>query len=160
MTYEEFKEIIEMSGEYYVEVIEEHFVQTMIYVSDSDGNTMCKFWKGSTLGIDTIYMDNDEFLKEYSNVIIEFIKTPVKERYPIKKYYVKLEALRFIDEEKAYLNRYTSVFRTTRYVFDTKDAVYKGVGDYETQFTMEEIKEIIPEEDIGKFKFIPVEEEE
>ena len=154
MTYEEFKEIIEDSGEYDVEVVEEHFVQTMIYVSDSDGNTMCRLWAGSMLGIDTIYMDNDEFLKEYSNVIIEFAKT---QRYPIKKYYVKLDLPEFIRGQNHFLNKtmYAWNLPAVNYTIDTPSQN----KEHQTQFTMEEIEEIIPKEDMDKFKLIPVEEE-
>lgn len=85
MTFEEFKEKIEMSGEYDIEKVEEGIIHDMIYVTDSRGNTMCKIWENSDFALDTIYMDNYEFLEEYSNAIFEFAKTPVKERYPIKK---------------------------------------------------------------------------
>lgn len=156
MTYKEFKEIIEMSGEYKVEVIEGHSVQT-IFVSNSKGSTMCKIWGNSNFALDTIYTDNDEFLKEHGDTIIEFAKTPVKERYSIKKYYVKLDTPEFLDKQKLYLNRALyGVNPGKKYILDSK---FEG-SEYQTQFTLEEIEEIIPKEDMDKFKLIPVEEEE
>ena len=156
MTYKEFKEIIEMSGEYKVEVIEGHSVQT-IFVSNSKGSTMCKIWGNSNFALDTIYTDNDEFLKEHWDTIIEFAKTPVKERYSIKKYYVKLKAPDFIHMQNRYLNKvnYTE-FPEINYKFDSQ---FQD-SNHQTQFTMEEIKEIILKEDMEKFQFISVEEEE
>ena len=154
MTYEEFKEIIEKNGEYRVD--DTHVTRVAVYKEEYQ---VCYISKVRIFVIDTVYSGNEDFLKEHLDTIIEFAKTPIRDRYPVKKYYVKLEALRFIDEEKVYLNRYRSVFRATQYEFDTKNKGDESMIDYQTQFTMEEIEEIIPKEDMDKFKFIPVEEE-
>lgn len=158
MTYEEFKELIEREHGY---VVEQQYGFCTIRNDKTDTSiVLINLYKRHS--IDTYFLTDDEdmrFMAYNWNTISEFVATPVEDRFPVKKYYVKLEALRFIDEEKVYLNRYTSAFRTTQYEFDTKDAVYEGVGDYQTQFTVEEIEEIIPKEDMDKFKFIPVEED-
>lgn len=161
MTYKEFKEIIEMSGEYEVEVFEGHSVQT-IFVFNSKGSTMCKLWGNSNFALDTIYMDNDEFLKEHWDTIFEFAKTPIEDRYPVKKYYVKLIAPRILSDDKIYLNKVVSNIEPTQkilYQLGHGYSKWKGGLNYISEFTMEEIEEIIPEKDRNKFEYIPVEED-
>ena len=155
MTFKEFKEIIEKSGEY--QVSDERVTGIIVF---KEGRSICYISKTRIFGIDTIYSGNEDFLEKYGDTMLEFAQTPTKYRYPVKKYYVKLKAPEFINRDRIYLNRCTSVSRTTQYEFDTKDALYdEGVIEYQTQFTMEEIEEIIPKEDMDKFQFIPVEEE-
>lgn len=158
MTYEEFKEIIEKSGEY--QVYDTYITGVAVYKEECQ---VCFISKVKIFEIDTVYSDNEDFLKEHLDTIIEFAKTPIRDRYPVKKYYVKLKASDFINRDRIYLNRCTSLFRTTKYEFDTKvqyeHDTDEGVMHYQTQFTMEEIEDIIPKEDMEKFQFIPVEEE-
>src|SRR5699024_576845 len=118
---------------------------------------MCYISKTWTFGIDTIYSGNDDFLKEYSHVISEFVATPVEDRYPVKKYYVKPILPDFINAQHIYLNRHTYIWNDSEIVYTLNTR--NQSSDYQTQFTMEEIKEIIPKEDMDKFQFIPVEEE-
>ena len=158
MTYEEFKKLINDNGKYYADkdkggiTIRTAKEYEIAWISNKRTHVLnTNYW--------TTYED-ENFLKENWDIIFDFASTPIKDRRPAKKYYVKLEALRFIDEEKIYLNRYRSVFRATQYEFDTKNKGDESMIDYQTQFTMEEIKEIIPKEDMDKFQFIPVEEEE
>lgn len=156
MTYEEFKKLINDNGKYYADKnqggisIRTAKEYDIAWISDRRTHVL-------NTNYCTTYEDKN-FLKENWDIIFDFASTPIKDRHPAKKYYVKLEALRFIDEEKVYLNRYRSVFRATQYEFDTKNKGDEGMINYQTQFTMEEIKEIIPKEDMDKFKFIPVEE--
>lgn len=158
MTYEEFKEKVEALGIYKLE-------DTGAGCSDIylDANYEEEdYLMGSVSHEQRYTMDIMADCKvdiELIRLMLEYVTTPVEDRYPVKKYYVKLEALRFIDEEKVYLNRYRSVFRTTQYEFDTKNKGDESMIDYQTQFTMEEIEEIIPKEDMEKFQFIPVEED-
>lgn len=157
MTLKEFKEIIEMSGEYKVEVIEGHSAQTVVFVFNSKGNTMCKFWGNSNFALDTIYMDNDEFLKEHWDTIFEFAKTPIEYRYPVKKYYVKLDTPEFLDKQNLFLNKVNCEWNDAKIKY-TLDTNFQS-SNYQTQFTLEEIEEIIPKEDKDKFKLISVEED-
>lgn len=153
MTLKEFKEIIEMSGEYEVEVFEGHSVQT-IFVFNSKGSTMCKLWGNSDFALDTIYADNDEFLKEHWDTISEFAKTPIEYRYPVKKYYaIKLDLPEFLDEQNLFLNKFNCGGNGSKisYTLDTKSQS----SGYQTQFTLKEIEEIIPEKDRNKFEYIP-----
>lgn len=155
MTYEKFKEIIERTGEYRV-------VDTFgtVIAVHTEKYTLCHVSKTRPFGIDTIfgtdttYSENEDFFKEYLDTIIEFAKTPIEDRYPVKKYYVKPDLPEFIYKQSLYLNKIIC----DEYINYTLNNRFQ-VGNHQTQFTMEEIKEIIPEEDMDKFKFIPVEEE-
>lgn len=154
MTYEEFKEIIERTGEY--------------QVSDGRGSTtvfhqgkkvICYISKKRPFVIDTYYSENEDFLKEYWDTIIEFVATPIEHRFPVKKYHVILDLSHILDEEKCYLNRHTVVNGNIEQWIGTKNEFVFGEETYQTQFTIEEIEEIIPKEDMDKFKLIPVEED-
>src|SRR5699024_1056908 len=145
--------IIEKSGEY--QVSDERTTGIIVFKEEC---VMCYISKTWTFGIDTIYSGNDDFLKEYFHIITEFVQTPTKYRYPVKKYYVKPILPDFINTRHIYLNRcdHTWNYPEIDYTLDTRNQN----SDYQTQFTMEEIEKIIPKEDMDKFKFIPVEEEE
>ena len=149
MTYEEFKEIIEKSGEYQVD--DAHVTRVAVYKEEYQ---VCYISKVRIFVIDTVYSGNEDFLKEYLDTIIEFAKTPIEDRYPVKKYYVKPDLPEFIYKQSLYLNKIIC----DEYINYTLNNRFQ-VGNHQTQFTMEEIKEIIPKEDMDKFKFIPVEEE-
>lgn len=153
MTYEEFKEIIEESGKY--EVIKNCgyvFVKNLC----ETGN-MCCINAETEFAINTQTDNyNSDFIKEYGATIIEFAKTPIKDRYPVKKYYVKFDLLEFIYKQNCYLNKVTDdEYPEINYTLNNR----VQVDNHQTQFTMEEIEEIIPKEDMDKFKFIPVEED-
>lgn len=101
---------------------------------------------------------HSRFLEEYGDVVFELASTPIEDRYPVKKYYVKPVLPDFINTRHIYLNRYTYTFNDLGidYTLNTRNQN----SDYQTQFTMEEIEKILPKEDMDKFKLIPVEEEE
>ena len=147
MTYEEFKEIIEETGEY-------RFSDKIVYREDA---MLCFISDVGRYEIDTVSWEQSRFLEEYGDVVFELASTPIEDRYPAKKYYVKPDLPEFIDKKKLYLNRALyGVNPGKKYILDSK---FEG-SEYQTQFTLEEIEEIIPKEDMDKFKLIPVEEEE
>lgn len=158
MTYEEFKKLINDNGKYYADkdkggiTIRTAKEYDIAWISDRRTHVL-------NTNYCTTYEDKN-FLKENWDIIFDFASTPIKDRHPAKKYYVKLEAPDFIGKGKTYLNRYTRMFFPPQYTFDTKNTVNDGVVDYQTKFTMEEIEEIIPKEDMDKFKLIPAEKEE
>ena len=157
MTFKEFKELIERNQGY--QVVKEGTCHKII---NKEGYTIVLIGNFDNYMIDTLYGNNETdiyFLADNWHTISTYISTPIQDRFPVKKYYVKLEAPDFIGKGKTYLNRYTRMFFPPQYTFDTKNTVNDGVVDYQTKFTMEEIEEIIPKEDMDKFKFIPVEEE-
>ena len=151
MTYEEFKEIIEKSGEY--QVSDERTTGIIVFKEEC---SICYISKTRIFGIDTIYSGNEDFLEEYGDTMLEFAQTPTKYRYPVKKYYVKLDLSEVIYMQNRYLNKVNyAEYPEINYKLDSR---YQN-SEHQTQFTMEEIKEIIPKEDTDKFKFIPVEED-
>lgn len=154
MTFKEFKEIIERTGEYQVSDI--HVTGKTVH---RDGDIMCYISDVRTYKIDTVNSDNGRFLEEYGDILFEFVVTPIGDRYPAKKYYAKLDLPHILDEEECYLNRHTMFDgNIAQWIGSKNDFKFEG-SDYQTQFTMEEIEEIIPKEDMDKFKLIPVEEE-
>ena len=152
MTYEEFKELIEKTGEYQVSD-----GRGAVRVFHQGKKVICYISKTRLFGINTIFSENEDFFKECLDTIIEFAKTPIGDRYPVKKYYVKLDLPEFIYMQKRYLNKVNyAAFPAINYKFDSQ---FQD-SNHQTQFTMEEIKEIILKEDMEKFQFISVEEEE
>lgn len=156
MTYKEFKELIEREHGY---VVEQQDGFCTIRNDKTDATiVLINLYKRHI--VDTYFLTDDEdmrFMAYNWNTISEFVATPVEERYPVKKYYVKLDTPEFLDKQNRYLNKvnYAWIYPEINYKFDTKSQS----SDYQTQFTMEEIEEIIPKEDMDKFKFIPVEED-
>lgn len=152
MTYEEFKETIEKTGEY--QVSDTYIPGVAVYKKE---DILCLITKTRPFGINTIYAENEDFFQEHLDTIIEFAKTPIEDRYPVKKYYVKPVLPDFINARHIYLNRDTYTWNDPGidYTLDTR---FQN-SDYQTQFTMEEIEDIIPKEDMDKFQFIPVKED-
>lgn len=160
MTFKEFKEIIERNQGF--QVVKDGASHKII---NKEGNILAIIGNFDNYTIDTLYSINEtdiHFLANNWHTISTYISTPIEDRYPVKKYYVKLDLPEFLDKQNLYLNRAIYAYRDpkTSYTFDTKNTVNEGVVDYQTQFTMEEIEKIIPEEDMDKFKIIPVEEED
>ena len=149
MTYKEFKEMIEKTGEYQVSDIP--VTGKIVY---RDSNIMCYISDVRRYKIDIVNSENGRFLDEYGDVVFELASTPIEDRYPVKKYYVKPDLPEFIYKQSLYLNKIIC----DEYINYTLNNRFQ-VGNHQTQFTMEEIKEIIPKEDMDKFKLVPVEEE-
>lgn len=76
MTFKEFKEIIEKSGEY--QVSEEVIGGKVVYRGK---DMMCSISDMRTYKMDTLYQGNEDFLEEYGEVIFEFAKTSIEDRY-------------------------------------------------------------------------------
>lgn len=155
MTYEEFKKLINDAGKYYADkepggiTIRTAKEYEIAWISSTQTHTLStNFW--------TTYED-ESFLKENWDIICDFASTPIKDRHSAKKYYVKPVLPDFINARRIYLNRETDTWNDPGidYTLNTRNQN----SDYQTQFTMEEIKEIIPKEDMEKFQFIPVEED-
>ena len=158
MTYKEFKELIEREHGYVVEQ-QDGFCTIR---KDKTDATIVLINLYERHSVNTYFFTDDEDMRFMSynwNTISEFVATPIEHRFPVKKYYVKLNIPDIISSDETYLNRYTNTLGSTYHILHTKGAKEYSFMNYQTQFTMEEIKEIIPKEDMDKFKLIPVEEE-
>ena len=156
MTYEEFKEKVEALGIYTLEDTGEGCSDIYLDANYEEED----YLMGSVYHEQRYTMDIMADCKvdiELIRLMLEYVTTPVEDRYPVKKYYVKPVLPDFINVRHIYLNRYTYTWNDSEidYTLNTRNQN----SDYQTQFTMEEIEEIIPKEDMDKFKFIPVEEE-
>ena len=101
--------------------------------------------------------DKDNYITMWE-IIFNLIDTPADERFPEQKYYVKLDLPDIFDKSSYYLNKHSTSGRVIGYWFGgMQEFSYKG-ETYKTKFTMSEIKELIPEDDLCKFELIPVEE--
>ena len=168
MTYEElkneFEEIIQMSlnlkeeGDYMI--LEESGIELMAFNKYAGYE---RHFRINTTSIHPLlnlyYKDN---YKKIWDIIFSLIDTPADERFLEQKYYVKLDLPIFLRNEEQYLNKVTKEggIQAVRYELSSPDALLIAEDvEYQTQFTMEEIEEIIPKEDMDKFELIPVEED-
>ena len=172
MTYEElknkFEEITRMSlnlkegGDYMI--LEESGIELMAFNKYAGYE---RHFRINTTSIHPLlnlyYKDN---YKKIWDIIFSLIDTPADERFLEQKYYVKLDLPDFLRNEEEYLNKVTTHMtwgKTLHYELSSPEWFYRYGGvdvelEYQTQFTMEEIEEIIPKEDMDKFKLIPVED--
>lgn len=105
--------------------------------------------------------DEDNYKKMWE-IIFSLIDTPADERFLEQKYYVKLKVPIILRNERQYLNKVTTHLnwgKTIHYELSSLETypIAENV-EYQTQFTMREIKERILEDDVNKFALIPVEE--
>ena len=104
--------------------------------------------------------DEDNYKKMWE-IIFSLVDTPADERFLEQKYYVKFNVPIFLRNENQYLNKVTKQGGIQAFHYELSSPewfIIDGDVKYQTQFTMEEIEEIIPKEDMDKFKIIPVEE--
>lgn len=171
MTYEElknkFEELTQMSlnlkdeGDYMI--LEESGIELMAFNKYAEYE---RHFRINTTSIHPLlnlyYKDN---YKTMWDIIFSLIDTPADERFTEQKYYVKLDLPEKFSNKQQYLNKMVMNDGIVRYLWDEKkkkpstyiSPLELGVI-YQTQFTVEEIEEIIPKEDMDKFKLIPVEE--
>lgn len=155
MTYEEFKEKVEALGIYTLEDTGEGCSD--IYLDANYEEEDYLMLMGSVYHEQRYTMDIMADCKvdiELIRLMLEYVTTPIEDRYPVKKYYVKPDLPEFIYKQSLYLNKIIC----DEYINYTLNNRFQ-VGNHQTQFTMKEIEEIIPEEDMDKFKLIPVEED-
>ena len=167
MTYEElkneFEEIIQMSlnlkeeGDYMI--LEESGIELMAFNKYAGYE---RHFRINTTSIHPLlnlyYKDN---YKTMWDIIFSLIDIPADERFLEQKYYVKLNVPILLQNEKQYLNKVTKQggIQAVHYELSSPEwFIIDGDVKYQTQFTMEEIEEIIPKEDMDKFELIPVEE--
>lgn len=105
--------------------------------------------------------DEDNYKKMWE-IIFSLIDTPADERFLEQKYYVKLKVPIILRNERQYLNKVTTHLnwgKTVHYELSSLENLSRdGDVEYQTQFTMREIEEMILEDDVNKFELIPVEE--
>ena len=168
MTYEElknkFEELTQMSldlkdmGDYMI--LEESGIELMAFNKYAGYERHFRINTTSIHPLLNLYDEDKE--KPMWDIIFSLIDTPADERFLEQKYYVKLNVPIILRNENQYLNQVTTHKeggKTVRYELSSPDWLSVGGNvKYQTQFTMEEIEEIIPKEDMDKFKLIPVEE--
>lgn len=168
MTYEElknkFEEITRMSlnlkegGDYMI--LEESGIELMAFNKYAGYE---RHFRINTTSIHPLlnlyYKDN---YKKIWDIIFSLIDTPADERFLEQKYYVKLNVPILLRNENQYLNKVTTHMtggKAVHYELSSSEwfSIAGDVGN-QTQFTMKEIEEIIPEDDLCKFELIPVED--
>lgn len=168
MTYEElknkFEELTQVSldlkdtGNYMI--LEESGTELMAFNKHSGYE---RHFHINTISIHSLLnlYDEDNY-KNMWEIIFNLVDTPADERFLEQKYYVKLNVPILLRNENQYLNKVTTHMtggKAVHYELSSSEwfSIAGDVGN-QTQFTMKEIEEIIPEDDLCKFELIPVED--